>query len=31
MPARELKRDIKNGVEFYGWSEENVLIWVMGI
>jgi GNAT superfamily N-acetyltransferase len=31
MSAEELKGEIENGVEFYGWVEDNVLVAVMGI
>ena len=31
MPARELKEEIRSGVQFYGWKENNALIAVMGI
>jgi len=31
MPARELKEEIRSGVQFYGWKENNVLVAVMGI
>ena len=31
MPAEELRREIEGGVEFYGWTENNALVAVMGI
>ena len=31
MSAEELKEEIKNGIDFYGWIENNVLVGVMGI
>jgi GNAT superfamily N-acetyltransferase len=31
MPVSELKQEIEDGVEFYGWKENNVLAAVMGI
>jgi len=31
MPEQELKEEIRSGVQFYGWKENNVLIAVMGI
>jgi GNAT superfamily N-acetyltransferase len=31
MPAQELREEIRSGVQFYGWKENNVLIAVMGI
>jgi GNAT superfamily N-acetyltransferase len=31
MPAEELLEEIADGVEFYGWKENNVLIGLMGI
>jgi GNAT superfamily N-acetyltransferase len=31
MPAQELKEEIENGVQFYGWKENNALIAIMGI
>jgi GNAT superfamily N-acetyltransferase len=31
MPAEELGEEIKSGVEFYGWVEDDVLVAVMGI
>jgi GNAT superfamily N-acetyltransferase len=31
MPAEELKEEIRSGVQFYGWKENNALIAVMGI
>ena len=31
MSAEELRREIEDGVEFYGWMENNVLVGVMGI
>ena len=31
MPAEELKEEIRSGVQFYGWKENNALIVVMGI
>ena len=31
MPAEELREEIADGVEFYGWKENGVLIGVMGI
>lgn len=31
MPASELEAEIEDGVEFYGWKEQNRLIGVMGI
>jgi GNAT superfamily N-acetyltransferase len=31
MPAEELKEEIESGVEFYGWTENNALVAVMGI
>ncbi len=31
MTAQELKEEIQNGVQFYGWIENNTLIAVMGI
>src|SRR3972149_2691896 len=30
-PAEELRREIEGGVEFYGWTENNALVAVMGI
>ena len=30
MSAHELDEEIQNGVQFYGWTENNVLIAVMG-
>jgi GNAT superfamily N-acetyltransferase len=31
MPASELRQEIEDGVEFYGWQENSELIGVMGI
>ena len=31
MPAQELKEEIESGVQFYGFTENNALIAVMGI
>jgi GNAT superfamily N-acetyltransferase len=31
MPASEVREEIADGVEFYGWKENGVLIGVMGI
>ena len=31
MPIEELRREIEGGVEFYGWTENNALVAVMGI
>src|SRR3990170_4202353 len=31
MPASELKKEIEEGVEFYGWKENHKLVGVMGI
>jgi GNAT superfamily N-acetyltransferase len=31
MPASELKKEIEEGVEFYGWKENHQLVGVMGI
>ena len=31
MSAEELKKEIRDGVEFYGWKENNVVVGVMGI
>ncbi len=31
MSAEELKEEIESGVEFYGWTEDNQLVAVMGI
>ncbi len=31
MPAEELREEIADGVQFYGWKENGVLIGVMGI
>jgi GNAT superfamily N-acetyltransferase len=31
MSAEELRKEIEDGVEFYGWTENNVLVGVMGI
>ena len=31
MPAKELRKEIESGVEFYGWKENNDLVAVMGI
>lgn len=31
MPAEELKKEIEAGVRFYGWTEGNTLLGVMGI
>jgi GNAT superfamily N-acetyltransferase len=31
MPAQELEEEIRSGVQFYGWKENNVLVAVMGI
>jgi len=31
MSIEELRREIEDGVEFYGWMENNVLVGVMGI
>ncbi len=31
MPADELDEEIRSGVQFYGWKENNTLIAVMGI
>ena len=31
MPAQELKEEIQSGVQFYGYTENNTLIAVMGI
>jgi GNAT superfamily N-acetyltransferase len=31
MPAQELNEEIQSGVQFYGWTENNVLTAVMGI
>ena len=31
MSAEELRREIESGVEFYGWTENNALMGVMGI
>jgi len=31
MPTEELREEISDGVEFYGWTENGVLVGVMGI
>ena len=31
MPAEELRQEVEDDVEFYGWKENGVLIGVMGI
>jgi len=31
MPAEELRQALEYGVEFYGWTENGVLVGVMGI
>ena len=31
MSAEELRKEIEDGVEFYGWMENNALVGVMGI
>ena len=31
MPAEELEEEIESGVEFYGWTEDEMLVGVMGI
>jgi len=31
MPEEELREEIESGVEFYGWTENDVLVAVMGI
>jgi GNAT superfamily N-acetyltransferase len=31
MPANELRKEIEEGVEFYGWQENDALVGVMGI
>jgi GNAT superfamily N-acetyltransferase len=31
MPAQELKEEIESGVQFYGYTKNNVLVAVMGI
>jgi GNAT superfamily N-acetyltransferase len=31
MSSEELKKEIENGVEFYGWKENDTLLGVMGI
>jgi len=31
MPAGELRKEIEDGVEFYGWEEDDALVGVMGI
>ena len=31
MPAQKLKEEIRSGVQFYGWIENNTLLAVMGI
>jgi len=31
MPAEELVEEIRSGVQFYGWKENNILAAVMGI
>jgi GNAT superfamily N-acetyltransferase len=31
MPAEELRQEVEDGMEFYGWTEKGVLIGVMGI
>ena len=31
MPTDELCREMENGVQFYGWRENNLLVAVMGI
>jgi GNAT superfamily N-acetyltransferase len=31
MPAEELREEIQSGVQFYGWTEDNALVAVMGI
>ena len=31
MPAEELRQELKDGVEFYGWTENGILVGVMGI
>lgn len=31
MSTEELKEEIKNGIDFYGWIENNMLVGVMGI
>jgi GNAT superfamily N-acetyltransferase len=30
MSAEELRQEVEDGVEFYGWTENNVLVGVMG-
>jgi len=31
MSAEELRKEIQDGVEFYGWMEDDILVGVMGI
>lgn len=31
MPAGELRKEVDDGVEFYGWTENGILVGVMGI
>jgi len=31
MPAEEFRQEVEDGVEFYGWTQNSVLIGVMGI
>jgi GNAT superfamily N-acetyltransferase len=31
MPPEELKTEMEDGVEFYGWKEKGILVGVMGI
>ena len=31
MTTEEIKEELKNGVNFYGWTENNILVAVMGI
>jgi N-acetylglutamate synthase-like GNAT family acetyltransferase len=31
MPAEELKQQVEDGVQFYGWTEKGKLVGVMGI
>ena len=31
MPAEELEKEIEDGVEFYGWIEDDVPVGIMGI
>ena len=31
MPSEELRKEVEDGVEFYGWKENGVLIGVMGM